>query len=120
MIGGAEANISIEMLRSAVAFRAIQTDSQSRTHPLLLLRYRRNDLDRTRYGLSTSRRVGSAVVRNRLRRRLRVVLERLDARVVPGWDVLFVARAAAGAADQAALELAVGTLMAGARLLRDP
>ena len=105
------------MLRSAVAFRAIQTDSRSRSHPLLLLRYRGNGLEQTRFGISTSRRLGPAVVRNRQRRRLRTILRGLAAQVVVGWDVLLVLRPAAAAATQAELERAVGGLMRGAGLL---
>lgn len=105
------------MLRSTVAFRAIQTDSRSRNHPLLLLRYRGNDLERTRYGISTGRRIGNAVVRNRLRRRLRTILRRAEPGVARGWDILLVARPAAGSASQSELELAVGQLMRTAGLL---
>ncbi len=105
------------MLRSAVAFRAIQTDSRSRSHPLLLLRYRGNGLERTRFGISTSRRLGSAVVRNRQRRRLRTILRAIAPGVVPGFDVLLALRPGAAAASQAELEPAVAGLMRAAGLL---
>jgi ribonuclease P protein component len=107
------------MLRSAVGFQAIQTDSRSRSHPLLLLRYRGNDLERTRYGISTGRRIGSAVVRNKLRRRLRTILRALDGRIARGWDVLVVTRAAAADASQAELELALSQVLRAAGLLTD-
>jgi ribonuclease P protein component len=109
--------VSPEMLRSAVAFRAIQTDSRSRSHPLLLLRYRGNELERTRYGISTSRRIGSAVVRNRQRRRLRTILRSLGPRVMAGWDVLLVLRPTAADASQAQLEQAVTGLLSSAGLM---
>jgi ribonuclease P protein component len=112
--------VGLDMLRSTVAFRAIQTDSRSRSHPLLLLRYRGNDLEVTRYGISTGRRIGSAVVRNRLRRRLRTVLRGLDGRVARGWDILIVTRASAADARQADLEVALGQLLRAAGLLVEP
>jgi len=102
---------SLEMLRSPVDFAAIQTDSRSRVHALLVLRYRRNQLDRTRYGISTGRRLGSAVARNRVRRRLRTILRSLDERIDRGWDVLLVARPAAAAASQAELEKTLERLL---------
>ena len=108
---------ALEMIRSAVAFRAIQTDSRSRAHPLLLLRYRRNDLERTRYGISTGRRVGSAVVRNRVRRRVHAVLRRLQPEIERGWDVLIVARPASASASQAELESALERLLRSAGLV---
>jgi ribonuclease P protein component len=104
------------MLRSAVAFRAIQTDSRSRSHPLLLLRYRGNGLERTRYGISTGRRLGTAVVRNRQRRRLRSILRELTPDVAPGFDVLLVLRPAAAGATQVELESALVGLMRAAGL----
>ncbi len=104
----------LDMLRSPLDFRAIQSGSRSRAHPLLLLRYRRNELDRTRYGISTSRRIGSAVVRNRLRRRLRTVLRRLDPGVERGWDILLIARADSGSATQAQLSAALERLLSTA------
>src|SRR5687767_8994434 len=95
---------ALEMLRSAADFQQIQGQSQSRAHPMLLVRYRRNGLDRTRYGISTGRRIGVAVVRNRIRRRLRTILRRLAESVSPGWDILLVARPAAAVTTQNELE----------------
>jgi ribonuclease P protein component len=108
---------AIEMLRSKVDFQGIQEQSRSRAHPMLLMRYRRNELDRTRYGISTGRRVGGAVIRNKVRRRLRTILRRLDDRVERGWDILLVARPTAGAESQAELEAALERLMSVAGLL---
>lgn len=110
----------LEMLRSTVDFRSLQAGSRSRAHPLLLLRYRRNELDRTRYGISTGRRIGPAVVRNRIRRRLRTILRALDGRTERGWDVLVIARAGAGDATQVEFEQALIRLLTGAGLLTAP
>ncbi len=107
------------MLRSTVAFRAIQTDSRSRSHPLLLLRYRGNGLERTRYGISTGRRLGTAVVRNRQRRRLRSILRELTRFVRPGFDILLVLRPAAANSSQAELQSALAGLMRSAGLVTE-
>lgn len=103
---------SLNMLRSKTDFNALQAGSRSRSHHLLALRYRRNELDATRYGISTGRRIGPAVVRNRVRRRLRTILRSLA--VAPGWDVLIVARQPAATATQAELAHALGRLLRGA------
>lgn len=107
----------LEMLRSATDFQLIQSQSSSRGHPLLLLRYRRNGLELTRYGISTSRKVGSAVLRNRVRRRLRSILRGLGDRVEGGYDVLLVARPASASVKQSELEGAVRQLLQSAHLL---
>jgi len=49
-----------------------------------------NGLSISRFGLSVSKRVGNAVTRNRTKRRLREILRR--ARLVPGWDIVIIAR----------------------------
>lgn len=105
------------MLRSALDFRAIQSHSRSRVNPLLVIRFRRNELDLTRYGISTGRRIGSAVVRNTVRRRLREVLRQLNGSVARGWDVLLVARPPAAAATQSELAQALEGLMRSAGLI---
>lgn len=107
---------SLDMLRRPADFEALQAGSRSRAHPLLVVRYRRNDLERTRYGISTGRRLGPAVTRNRVRRRLRSVLRSLAADVAPGWDVLVVARPAAASARQVDLESVLRDLLRRAGL----
>ena len=57
-----------------------------------------NDLDRTRVGITVSSRVGNAVVRNRVRRRLREALRARSARLSAGHDVLLMARPASARA----------------------
>ena len=107
---------SLEMIRSVADFAALQAAGRSRSHPLLLVRYRRNDVERTRYGISTGRRMGNAVVRNRVRRRLREILRREQSRVSAGWDILLVCRPAAATASQAELATALERTLATAGL----
>src|SRR3954449_7416122 len=104
------------MIRSAADFQQIQSQSRSRAHPLLLMRYRRNGLDRTRYGISTGRKVGSAVVRNGIRRRLRTILRAISRDIEPGFDILLVARPAAAGVKQSDLDAALHLLFRGAAL----
>ena len=108
---------ALDMLRSPLAFKAIQAQSSSRVHPLLVVRFRRNDLNRTRYGISTGRRLGSAVMRNRVRRRLKSALRVLAGRVSGGWDILLVTRPPAAGATQAQLAQALERLLRSAGLM---
>ena len=52
---------------------------------------RSNDLPAGRLGLSVSKKVGNAVVRNRWKRRIREAFRKLPDRVV-GWDVVVIPR----------------------------
>jgi ribonuclease P protein component len=99
------------MLSRPQDFAAFQGAGTVRSHPLLTARFLRTDLDVTRFGLSTGRRLGGAVVRNRARRRLREVLRVMAPSFQPGWDVLIIARPALVEADHDALVGALRRLL---------
>jgi ribonuclease P protein component len=91
------------MLSRPQDFAAIQGAGSTRTHALLSARFLRTDRETTRFGLSTGRRLGGAVIRNRVRRRIREALRVMAPSFQPGWDVLIIARPAIVEADHAAL-----------------
>ena len=80
------------MLSKPKDFAALQGEGTVRSHSLLVVRIRRTGLEETRFGLSTGRKLGGAVVRTRVRRRLREALRVMAPSFQPGWDVLIIAR----------------------------
>ncbi len=82
------------MLSRPQDFAAIQGAATTKSHSLFTVRFLRTDLETTRFGLSTGRRLGGAVVRNRVRRRIREALRVMAPSFQPGWDVLIIARPA--------------------------
>ena len=66
--------------------------TQGYADAFLVLYARRNRLDRNRVGITVSKKLGHAVVRNRTRRRLREVYRLHEAQFTPGWDIVVVAR----------------------------
>lgn len=58
----------------------------------LVLYARKNRSDSNRIGITVSKKLGHAVVRNRTRRRLREVYRLNENRFAPGWDIVVVAR----------------------------
>jgi ribonuclease P protein component len=74
-----------------------------------------NALEHNRYGFITSKRLGRAVVRNRVRRRLREAVRVLPAN--PGWDVVVSAKTRAAEADFHELSRAVIELLERAGIL---
>ena len=79
----------------------------------------RSGRDVTRYGFVVSRRVGPAVIRNRVKRRLREATRALLPRLEPGWDLAFNARQGAGPATLTELRGAVLDVTRRAGVLRD-
>jgi ribonuclease P protein component len=61
----------------------------------MVVRFVANARDHDRYGISTGRRLGGAVRRNRVRRRVREILRHSPNGTGHGWDILIVARAPA-------------------------
>ncbi|MCB0159995.1 MAG: ribonuclease P protein component [Caldilineaceae bacterium] len=79
-----------------------------------------NDLPYCRFAFSVSTRIGNAVERNRIKRRLREAVRlRLDA-IEPGWDVVFIARRPIRSADYHQIDAACARLLRRAHLLQTP
>jgi ribonuclease P protein component len=71
----------------------------------------------TRVGFTVGKRVGGAVTRNLVRRRLRELVRRRMRRFTAGWDLVVVARPTAAAATSRALALDLDTLLIRAKVL---
>jgi ribonuclease P protein component len=104
-----------ERLTKNSQFALVFSDGRSQANRLLVLRMLPNGLDVSRFGFSVSKRLGNAVARNKVKRRLREL-----ARLIPtrkGWDLVVVARQPAGAASYQYLEQALADLLKKGRLL---
>ena len=99
------------MLTRPSDFAALQRDGTSLASAIVSVRARRTDLPVARFGIATSKRIGGAVVRNRIRRRIREILRADAARLRPGWDVLIVARPQSALVDHGALAASVDGLL---------
>ena len=87
--------------------------------PYLVLYARPNRSDKNRVGITVSKKLGHAVVRNRVRRRLREVYRLNEHRVTPGWDIVLVARSRCIGADFQSITKAYLALAEKAGLLKD-
>ena len=76
-------------------FRRLYARGRSAVTPYLVLYCRRNRTGENRLGYTVSVKLGHAVRRNRIRRRLREVVRLNAQRLSPGWDMVLVARSRA-------------------------
>ena len=105
-----------QRLRSPADFRRVrELARRGSAHPLLVLYAVPNDVGRTRVGITVSGRVGSAVVRNRVRRRLRAALDERFPQLPAGADVVLVARTSSAQATYAELCAALDSVIHRAR-----
>ena len=73
------------------------------------------DSSHNRYAFMVSKRVGNAVTRNKIRRRLREVVR--NTCVTTGWDAVFIVRKGAESADFTALRQSTQNVLDRANIL---
>lgn len=100
-------------------FRRIYRRGSSCANRYLVLYCRRNGQSCNRVGLTVSKKLGNAVVRNKLRRRLREIYRLHEAEFRCGFDIVFVARSGANDASYQQLERAYLALARKGGLLRE-
>ena len=85
---------------------------------LLVLYARKNRTDGNRVGVTVSKKLGKAHVRNRTRRRIREVHRLNEEKFQPGWDIVVVARTKAVEAPFEKLTASYLTLAKKAGILK--
>ena len=97
---------------------AVQRQGRYWSNQLLVVRALPNELESSRFGFVVRGRVGKAVVRNRVKRRLREIVRREP--VDAGWDVVFIARVKIAQVPFPEVQTAVRELLRRSRLQDRP
>jgi ribonuclease P protein component len=101
-------------------FQAVKQRGSRWRDPLLTVNAVKNDLPHNRYGFVVSKRVGSAVVRNQVKRRLRAAIARWHPLLPIGYDCVLIVQPPASGASYQTLEHVIENGLRHLRLLAAP
>jgi ribonuclease P protein component len=105
-------------LRLNADFQRVRQEGKSWANHLMVLCALPNDLEHSRFGFAASKRIGKAVVRNRVRRRMREAVRLRRTLVDEGWDIVFIARPAIAHKTYAEISRAIENLLRLANLYK--
>ena len=94
-------------------FVAVYRTGQRRSSAQFLVFFRASGRPVSRFGISIKKALGGAVVRNRMRRRIREILRRNSSEIPSGWDLVIHPRRTVAQADFAALTAELLRLVRG-------
>ena len=92
-------------------FRRLYAKGKSAAAASLAVYVRPNHSQRTRLGITVSAKIGKAVRRIKIRRRIREAYRIHEYQLSPGWDIVVVARTRAAYASYAELERSLLSLL---------
>lgn len=80
------------VIKNNEEFRKVYSYGTSRANKLLVMYILKNGTDKSRFGISVSKKVGNSVVRHRLTRLIRESIRLNTGKFLPGYDIVIVAR----------------------------
>lgn len=104
-------------LTKSADFQRVRRLGRSYAHPFLVLVISPGDANNLRIGVVAGRNIGNAVIRNRVKRRLRAALSPFRERIALGWDMIFIARKPITEASFEKIQDVVKTLLQRASVL---
>lgn len=107
------------LVRSA-DFDTVYRTGKRRSSSHFTVFFRTNDLPETRFGFSIKKALGKAVVRNRIRRRIREIVRRNRQEIPAGWDIVIHPKGAIERVEFAALTTDLLRLIKGIAMPHKP
>ena len=93
-------------------FRKVYKHGKSFANKYLVLYILNNKSENSRIGISVSKKVGKAIIRNKVRRRIKEAYRvNIDENVKCGYDIVFIARVAIKDADYKDIEKSIKHLV---------
>lgn len=96
-------------------YDSVYRNGSNRSNKELVIRVLPNNLEYSRFGVIVSKRVGKAVVRNRIKRLIREIIRKTSLK--PGNDIVFIARLPSAEARYLQIEESIKDLLLQAELI---
>lgn len=105
-------------LKKNQEFQQVYRFGRSWVGKYLVLYLKKNEKEYPRFGFTVSKKIGQAVVRNRIKRRMREICRLNYGRFFGGYDLIFVARKKIKGIDYCLVEQEIGKLCKKAGIWR--
>lgn len=106
-------------IKNDYEFRRAYNKGKSFVTPLLVVYCLRRKQSCVRVGITTGKKIGNAVHRNRARRVIRESCRHLMPEMEQGWDIVFVARARTAEVKQQSVEKDMHSLLKKAGIIKE-
>ena len=106
-------------LRKNMEFRRVYNGGKSYWNRNLILYVRKNDLENSRIGITITKKIGNAVVRNRIRRRMKEIIRLKLGNIKPGYDLIIIPKKNVQDISYKDLESAMIHIMRISKILKD-
>lgn len=104
-----------ERLTKSYQYGLVYRKGASWVNNLLVMRALPNGSNLSRCGFTITKRVGKAVIRNRVKRRLREIMRSVT--IKPGWDIVVITRSQITSANFVKIKQATLNLLSRAQLV---
>jgi ribonuclease P protein component len=105
-------------IRKNREFRNVYKKGKSISNRYLVLYVKKNGKNLSRLGISVSKKVGKAVTRNKVKRRIRESYKLYSSEVSKGYDVIFIARVSSNNKDFKVINDSVVSLLKKAGIMK--
>lgn len=104
-------------LTQSTDFKRVRRTGKSYAHPFVVLVVQTSEVPRVRVGVTAGRSVGGAVQRNRAKRLIREAVRPLLPELLPGWDLILIARPALLSRSLQEIRQVLASLLRRAKIL---
>ncbi len=106
-------------LRKNMEFKRVYNGGKSYWNRNLILYVRKNDLQNSRIGITITKKIGNAVVRNRIRRRIKEIIRLKLGNIKSGYDLILIPKKNVGDISYKDLESAMIHIMRISKIVKD-